>query len=91
MEKIKNFFDNLPSEFSSRRDYGNVVSLTKGKTLTHQTYNTLILLIQNNHYIKNILIPFFKSMIWISKKELDYKDWKTVLNLKQLVIITTTL
>ena len=31
-----------------------------------------------------MLIPFFDSMVWQSKKELDYKDWKIVLKLKEL-------
>ena len=37
-------------------------------------------------YIKNVLIPFFdnRPLVLHSKKELDYKDWKTVLNLKEL-------
>ena len=33
---------------------------------------------------KKALIPFFDSMSWHSKKELDYKDWKTIFNIKEL-------
>jgi len=35
-------------------------------------------------YITNVLIPFFDGLTWSSKKEKDYNDWKTVLELKKL-------
>ena len=38
--------------------------------------------ISREGYIKKVLIPFFDSMIWHTKKEMDYKDWKTILNIK---------
>lgn len=34
-------------------------------------------------YINNVLIPFLDKLEWLSKKNLDYKDWKLVLTLKQ--------
>lgn len=40
------------------------------------------LVITQQDLIKNVLIPFFDNLTWISKKEMDYCDWKTVLNLK---------
>lgn len=83
IKEIKNFFKKLPGEFKGIHDYDNVVNFTLGKKSEHQ-HDSLILLIQSKHYITNVLIPLFDSMIWISKKELDYKDWKSVLNLKQL-------
>ena len=43
-----------------------------------------VLSIKNNTFIKKVLIPFFDSMVWYSKKELDYKDWKTQLKIKEL-------
>ncbi len=35
-------------------------------------------------FISNVLISFFGSLIWLSKKELDYLGWKLVLNFKDL-------
>lgn len=29
-----------------------------------------------------MFVPFFDSLTWLSKKELDYKDWKLILNIK---------
>lgn len=46
--------------------------------------NTWFLQISDTNYIKNILIPLFDSLVWHSKKELDYIDWKSVLKLKEL-------
>lgn len=34
--------------------------------------------------IKIVLIPLFDSLIWRSKKEMDYIDWKTILKIKNL-------
>lgn len=34
-------------------------------------------------YILNAFIPFLDNLDWHSKKELDYKDWKLILSLKQ--------
>nr|YP_010608740.1 hypothetical protein PNX16_mgp031 [Drechslerella dactyloides]WAN89820.1 hypothetical protein [Drechslerella dactyloides] len=84
MEEIKNFFNNLSGEFPNKHDYGNVVSFSTIKPSVHQSYGMINLLIQNKQYITNVLIPFYDSMVWISKKEYDYKDWKIILNLKQL-------
>jgi len=38
--------------------------------------------IYKSDYIKNVLVPFFDNLNWLSKKKLDYLDWKTVLYLK---------
>nr|ATI20228.1 LAGLIDADG endonuclease [Juglanconis oblonga]ATI20388.1 LAGLIDADG endonuclease [Juglanconis oblonga] len=36
------------------------------------------LLISNTTFLNNVLIPFFDSLEWQSKKELDFIDWKLV-------------
>lgn len=33
-------------------------------------------------YINKVLIPFLENLTWLSKKELDYKDWKKIFTLK---------
>ena len=35
-------------------------------------------------YITKVLIPFFDAITWCTKKEKDYKDWKTILKLRNL-------
>ena len=38
--------------------------------------------IYKTDYITNVLVPFLDSLTWLSKKELDYNDWKLILTLK---------
>lgn len=45
----------------------------RSKPMTHIRVNDM-------HYIRYILVPFFDKLIWFSKKEKDYIDWKTILN-----------
>ena len=65
----------------SCRDFVSLSSSTNKSILTlNKKYN---LSIQDFHYLKSILIPLFDLLVFHSKKELDYIDWKTVLNLKE--------
>jgi len=80
-EAIKNFILDLPGEFTNRRGNSNVVSLFMGKAVNNSK-PTVSIKITNTDFLKNVLIPFFDSLVWQSKKELDYQDWKSVLNLK---------
>jgi LAGLIDADG endonuclease len=41
------------------------------------------LTVGNIDFHTNVLIPFFDSLTWHSKKELDYVDWKTVLRIRE--------
>ena len=37
----------------------------------------------NDHsFLIHIIVPFFKKLNFLTKKELDYKDWKNILELK---------
>lgn len=87
MEKICQFFNNLPDSMSRAcadiKKFGEVAkTYTSKKSISDKSYCDLK--INNSNYIKEILIPFFDSLEWHSKKELDYKDWKTVLKVKDL-------
>ena len=33
-------------------------------------------------YLTNVIIPFFDNLIWLSKKKLDFEDWKLILKIK---------
>ena len=37
--------------------------------------------INQTDFLTNVLIPFFDNLIWLSKKEFDYQDWKLILNI----------
>jgi hypothetical protein len=78
MEGIKNFLANLSDVKGTIANYSGAVNLYHNKS----EFSTLVI----NHldYIKTVLIPFFDSMLFCSKKKLDYRDWKSVINLKEL-------
>lgn len=73
MEAIRDFFNNL----------GNGRGLDGAATLYHSN-NMIYLTISRLDYIAKVLIPFFDTLIWQSKKELDYQDWKTILKFRGL-------
>jgi len=78
MDAIKQFLENLPGTHGS-----DVVkkSIYKPKGVNHQPVIQLV--ISQTDYIKNVLIPFFSSLKWHSKKELDFNDWVIIFNLKE--------
>jgi hypothetical protein len=78
MEAIKDFFNNLGSTV-----YANGQSLDNAATLYHSN-NMINLIINRLDYITKVLIPFFDTLTWQSKKELDYQDWKTILKFRGL-------
>jgi hypothetical protein len=43
----------------------------------------MYLTISKLDYILNVFIPFLDSLTFISKKRLDYTDWKTVAFLRK--------
>jgi len=42
------------------------------------------LAINQSDFIIKVLIPFFDNLTWHSKKELDYRDWKAILKIRNL-------
>ena len=82
MTEIKNYFKNLTAELRFSEDYKE--SLSVEKSSKGSSFSMVNLTIKNQKYIAKVIIPFFDSKIWLSKKELDYRDWKVVLNLRNL-------
>ena len=82
LEKIREFILALPGSYSGSRWNSNIVGLYSGEARGNSKPHSHIS-IRHPEFIKNVLIPFFDSLVWQSKKELDYKDWKTVLTLKE--------
>jgi LAGLIDADG endonuclease len=83
MSEIKQFLLNLPGNYRIRSKLSNVVALNEDKKAKNENSNLVVKIqISDSDYIKNVIIPFFDNLIWLSKKRLDYLDWKTVLNLK---------
>lgn len=73
----------MAAPINSSSNFGDSVGFSFSKR-DDMPYAIMNLSIQNQNFITNVLIPFFDSMIFNSKKGLDYNDWKTVCKLKQL-------
>lgn len=83
MLEIQRFLLSLPGNYSVRSKFSNVVPLNEDKKAKNERSNPIVKIqVTDSNYISNVIIPFFDSLIWLSKKELDYLDWKVVLNLK---------
>lgn len=84
LEAIRDFFLELPGKHEttrSARKNSNFVGIYKNKA-RENAKPMISLMIQNPDFHLNVLIPFFDSLPWHSKKQLDYIDWKTILNIK---------
>lgn len=79
METIKSFLFDLAKSKCLKEGY---VYVTKIKNTSPEA--VYILSVKNKDLVEKVLIPFFDSMIWHSKKQLDYSDWKFVFKIKQL-------
>ena len=42
------------------------------------------LTVTKTEFIYQVLVPLFKNLQWVSKKELDFVEWVSILKLKQL-------
>lgn len=82
MKAIREFFNELGVSHGWRSHEG-VVIVSSDKRISN-TNDINYLYVNRVDYITNVLIPFFDSLTWLSKKEKDYNDWKTVLELKNL-------
>ena len=81
MLEIQRFLLSLPGAI--RNKFSNVVALNEDKKAKNERSNPIVKIqVSDSNYISNVIIPFFDNLIWLSKKELDYLDWKVVLNLK---------
>ena len=86
MEEIKLFLLNLPgnASYKLKKVNSNPVQIIE-ENFTRVSENRKLLLslnINDHSFLINILIPFFSKLQFLTKKELDFKDWKNILNLK---------
>ena len=82
MTEIKNYLKKLALKSHDSEILEENLYLQKPSK--NSSFGMVNITIKNQIHIAKVIIPFFDSMIWLSKKELDYKDWKQVLNLKDL-------
>ena len=89
-EAIKLFLLELPGGFRSplinprRKKNSNPVQILveKESKLSKNRKLLLNLNINDHSFLNHILVPFFNKLTFLSKKGLDYKDWRSILELK---------
>ena len=90
MHQISYFLYNLPSHLRNLNSAGDqteprVLPNDKIRITKSQGTNNLVAYLVIDHYdlIKWLIIPFFSSMTWRSKKFLDFEDFVWVFKLKE--------
>ena len=83
-EAIRTFLLELPGSYNIRTINSNPVQIIEKKEPKLSEGRKLILNLNiNDHsFLSLVLVPFFNKLNFISKKELDYKDWRSILELK---------
>jgi len=81
MKEVKNFFLSLCNDQFNGKYVSEGVRLYRD---TKSNTDAVYVSISREDIITKVIIPFFDSLSWHSKKEKDYQDWKIVLRLKQL-------
>lgn len=82
LEAIHKFFLALPAKHSLQRKSTNLVSLATYNPAKGRDHKAMAqLIITQRDFISNVIIPFFDSLTWLSKKAKDYTDWKLILDL----------
>lgn len=83
LEAIKKFLLDLPGSYKITKTDTNAVSINPDKKAKNESYNPVAKIqVYKTDYITNVLVSFFDSLNWLSKKELDYIDWKLILSIK---------
>ena len=83
LKAIKEFLLSLPGSYKITRKDTNVVALDQDSKAKNEKSKPMARIqINKSDYILNVLVLFFDSLTWLSKKELDYNDWKLILTLK---------
>lgn len=80
MEALRDFFNNLGLVMINGQELEGGAALLN----IQKNHGMIYLSINRLDYISCVFIPFFDSLTWRSKKELDYKDWKIILKLRSL-------
>lgn len=80
--KIQEFLLNLPGNYKLSRSNIKIIYLEVQKKGYRTSKPMARISVSMKEYLNNVLVPLFDSLVWFSKKEKDYKDWKIVLNFK---------
>jgi hypothetical protein len=82
LEAIKKFLLSLPGEHVIKRSTTNFVKLAVYNQVKDRNHKPMAYITVNQtDFLTNVLVPFFDNLIWLSKKEKDYQDWRLILNI----------
>ena len=85
LEAIKDFINNLPGDYKSRRRTDGVVTLSVRSVAANTNSKALVSIgVSNTDFIQNVFIPFLDTLVFRTKKGKAYHYWKAVLSLKKL-------
>lgn len=82
LEAIRFFLLELIGEIKLRTIKSNPIQIIENFNSERDLKPKLNLNINDHSILSNILVPFFNKLNFLSKKGLDYKDWKLLLELK---------
>jgi LAGLIDADG endonuclease len=83
LKKIREFLLNLPGNYKLSRINSKIICLDMEKEGRRTSKPMCRITVSVKDYLYNVLIPLLDNLVWFSKKEKDYKDWKIILNLKK--------
>lgn len=82
LEKIISFLLLLPGNSSfSKSPWAMSNSLYKSR-LNRKPISEIYA--SNTQYFREVFVPYLESLKWVSKKELDFKDWCAILSIKAM-------
>ena len=81
MEAIQKFLLSLPGKLSLHQNKNPVKIATYNSAKNRNHKPMCYVWINQKDFLTNVLQPFFDDLIWFSKKQQDYKDWKLALNI----------
>ncbi len=94
MKEISQFLNNLPraksdiqpKELVTHLEYNDDggARLYTYKKSTTESRGECVIKVADARFNWNVLIPFFDSLTWHSKKHKDFQDWKVIFKLKKL-------
>lgn len=80
IKKIKVYLEDLPNTYGN---YAGAIGISSVVSNNPNQQSVIRIETARIPFITNIFIPFLDSLNWRSKKQLDFKDWKNILMLKE--------
>ena len=80
-ESNKIFLIEFTREYSIKRSITNLIKVETYNQAKDRDSRPMTYLIVNQTDFLNVLVPLFDSLIWLSKKEKDYQDWRLILDI----------